>query len=67
MTGGRDNERAIDRVRIHARLVVVVHGHEGPVCDHSSNADVALAVGASDEVLNTRGVEQLHVRELQDF
>jgi hypothetical protein len=47
---------------------VVVHGDEGPVGNHASDANsIGVVRGrswAGDEVLNGCGVEQLDVREL---
>jgi hypothetical protein len=37
---GRDHNGGIDGVGIHAGLVIVVHGDEGPVRDNTGNADV---------------------------
>ena len=65
-----DDERGVDRVGVHAALVVVVHGHKGPVGHDSRDADLAvfgIARRASDQVLDGSGVEKLDVREGEDF
>lgn len=63
-----DDERGVDGVRIHAALVVMVHGDESPVGDNTSDADLSIrASGASDEVLDRCGVEKLDVGESEDF
>jgi hypothetical protein len=53
---GADHDLGLHHVGVHARLRVVVHGHERPVGDHA--ADAALL---HDEVLHGHGVEELHV------
>lgn len=64
-----DDQRRVDSARVHARLVVVVHGHEGPVGDDAGDADAAGGrfVAARDQVLDRGGVEELHVGEGQDL
>ena len=59
-----DDERGVDGVGVHAGLVVVVHGDEGPVGHDTRDAD-ALVRGARDEVLDAGGVEELDVGQLQ--
>lgn len=67
VTGGRDDKRCIDGVRVHAGLVVVMHGDKGPVGHHTSNADSGRVGrswgGTGDEVLDGSGVEELDVGE----
>lgn len=68
MAGGGDDERGVDGVGVHAGLVVVVHGDEGPVGDDTGDADGAVgAVGAGDQVLDGGGVEELDVGEGEDL
>lgn len=67
MASGADNDGGIDGVGVHARLVVVVHGDQGPVGDDTSNSDGSVGILAGDEVLNGGGVEELDVRELEDL
>ena len=57
MTGSGDNDGCVDGVGVHAGLVVVVHGDEGPVGDDAGDADAAVAVFAGDEVFDGGGVE----------
>ncbi|GAO45759.1 hypothetical protein G7K_0011-t1 [Saitoella complicata NRRL Y-17804] len=66
VTSGRDNDRSRDGVGVHAGLVVVVEGDEGPVGDTSGNTETLLGT-AGDQVLNSGSVEQLDVGELQDL
>ena len=71
VTGGGDDKRCIDGVRVHAGLVVVMHGDKGPVGHHTSNADSSRVGrswgGTGDEVLNGSGVEELDVGEGKDL
>jgi hypothetical protein len=66
-----DDKRRVDRVRVHAGLVIVVHGDEGPVGDHTSDAErIGIGgsrIGARDEILNRSGVEELDVGEREDL
>lgn len=64
---GGDDNWSIDSVWVHAGLVVVVHGDESPVCDYAGDAECAVAVGASDEILHCGGVEEFDVREGENF
>jgi hypothetical protein len=48
-------------------LVVVVHGDESPVCDDTGDAEGAICIGASDEIFDRGGVEELDVGELEDL
>ena len=67
MAGGGDDEGGVDGVGVHAGLVVVVHGDEGPVGDYARDADAAAAgVRAGDEVFDGGGVEELDVWEGED-
>lgn len=66
MSGSTDDERRIDGVGIHARLVVVMHGDKCPVSDDAGNAQAGLS-RARDEILDGSGVEELDVGEGQDF
>jgi len=52
---------------VHAGLVVMVHGDEGPVGDNTSDLDGTIGVLAGDQVLNGGGVEQLHIGELENL
>lgn len=70
VASGGDHQRSVDGVGVHAGLVVVVHADQGPVGDHTGNADalwVVVGVRASDKVLNGGGIEELDVRELEDL
>lgn len=64
VAGGRDDERRVDGVGVHARLVVVVHRHQRPVGDDTSDAHTLLR-RAGDEVLDAGGVEHLNVGQRQ--
>lgn len=44
----------------------MVHGYEGPVGDHTGNAEGAVVVGAGDEIFDCGGVEELDVGKLED-
>ena len=69
MTSSADDERGVDGVGVHAGLIVVVHSHERPVSNHTGNADASVAIvgGASDQILDRGGVEELDVREGKDL
>lgn len=67
MSRGRDDHRSVDGVRIHARLVVVVHADQGPVRNHSSNADRTISCRASDKILDGSSIEELDVGEREDL
>ena len=70
MPGRRYNERRIDGVGIHAALVVVMHAHERPIGDHAGDANTSLPTiieWASNEIFDSRGVEELDVRELENL
>lgn len=70
MARGTDHERSIDRVRIHAGVVIVVEGDERPVRNHASDTDgfgVRVCCGAGNEIFDAGGVEEFHVREGDDF
>merc|ERR1712072_1302040 len=67
VASGGDDDRCVDRVRVHARLVVVVHADQGPVRDDTRQTDVASTVGAGDKIFHCSGIEQLDIRELQDL
>jgi hypothetical protein len=45
----------------------VVHGDKSPVGDDTGDAEGTVRVGAGDEVFDGGGVEELDVRELEDF
>lgn len=62
-----DEHGRVDGRRVHAGLVVVVHGDQGPVGHDAGDADAARrrVVAARDEVLDRRRVEQLDVGERQ--
>ena len=64
MTGGADDEGGVDGVGVHAGLVVVVHGDEGPVGDDAGDAEfVHCGGGAGDEVFDGGGVEEFDIGE----
>jgi len=64
MSSGADDNRCIDGVGVHAGLVIMMHGDQGPVRDHASDPDDARGTrGAGDEVFNGRGIEEFDVRE----
>ena len=68
VSGGGNDKWSIDRVWVHAALIIMVHSHQRPIGDHTRNTDSAVARAsvalASDEVFNGSGVEKLDVREL---
>ena len=57
VASGGDNDGRVDGVGVHAGLVVMVHGDEGPVGDNTSDLDGTIGVLAGDQVLNGGGVE----------
>ena len=67
MASGGNNQRGVDGVGVHARLVIVVHRHQSPVGHHARDPHIACALVrlAGDQVLDGRGIEQLHVRQQQ--
>lgn len=65
MAGGGDDDWGVDGVGVHAGLIVVMHGYQGPVCDDTCDADGSVWVGASDQVFDCCGVEELDVWEGQ--
>lgn len=67
MAGGGDDDGGVDGVWVHAALIIVVHADEGPVGHNSRNLDLAIGLLAGDEILNSRGVKELDVGELQDL
>ena len=67
MTSGRDDNWGVDGIGVHAGLIVVVHGDEGPVCDNSGDADGSIGGLAGDEIFNSGSVEEFDVREGEDF
>ncbi len=70
VASGTDDNRGVDGVGVHARVVVVVEGDEGPVGNHTSDLDflcTSAGGGAGHQVLNTGGVEELDVGELKDL
>jgi len=67
MPGGGNDDGSVDSVGIHARLIIVVHSNEGPVCDDTGNADITVGHLAGDEILNGGGVEELNVGKGEDF
>ena len=44
-----------------------MQGYEGLLCDNTDDADGSVRVLARDEVLHTSDVEELDVREREDF
>jgi hypothetical protein len=67
VSGGADDERCVDGVGIHAGLVVMVHRDQSPVGNHTCDAHVVRPgnVTAGDKILDSSGVEELYVGELQ--
>lgn len=63
----RNDHRGIDSVGIHARLVIVMHRNQSPVGDDASNLNPTGCRLPGDQILHSRGVEQLYVREAQHF
>uniref|UniRef100_A0A804NGZ8 Uncharacterized protein n=1 Tax=Zea mays TaxID=4577 RepID=A0A804NGZ8_MAIZE len=61
VAAGADHHLGLHHVGVHARLRVVVHGHERPVGDHAADAPPP-----HDQVLHRHGVEQLHVGPRQE-
>lgn len=84
MAGSRDNDGCVDGVGVHAGVVIVMEGDEGPVrCDllalpsklqgeqksltnDTGNTNTILG-RTCDEVLNTSGIKELDVGELEDL
>lgn len=70
MAGRADHQGRVDGVGVHARLVVVVHADERPVCDDARDADCGWVRwgwgGARDEVFDGGGVEEFDVGEGED-
>ena len=64
MASSRDHHRRVDGVRVHARLVVVVQRHKRPVGHDARDAHAAL-IRSGDKILDSRGIEQLHIRHAQ--
>lgn len=56
MACGGDDDGCVDGVGVHAGLVVVVHGDEGPVGYDAGDLDLVTFV-ARDEVFDGGGVE----------
>lgn len=67
MTCGRDHNRSVDGIGVHATLVIVMHGDESPICDDASDTECTVCVGAGDEIFNCGGIEELDVGERKDF
>ena len=67
MTSGRNNDRGVDCVWVHARLVIVVHGNQGPIGHNTSDTESTIGVLSSDEIFDSGGVEELDVGEGEDF
>ena len=69
MACGGDGDGRVDGVRVHAGLVVVVHGDKGPVCYDAGDADGGGAGGEGpcDQVFDGCGVEELDVGEGEDL
>jgi hypothetical protein len=45
----------------------MVHANQGPVSYHPGDADTTIGCWASDEVLNSRSVKQLDMRERENL
>lgn len=68
MTGHRDNNIRVDGVGIHAALIIMMHAHKCPVRNHSRNPHLArLLILTRNQILHSRGIEQLDVRHLQNL
>ncbi len=76
MAGGADGEGGVDGVGVHAGLIIVVAGDEGPVCDDAGDAEGCWGIvvggggrgkGSGDEVFDGGGVEEFDVGEGEDF
>ena len=57
VASGGNNDGCVDGVGVHAGLVVVVHGDEGPVGDNTSDANASVGILAGDQVFNRCSVE----------
>lgn len=60
-----DDEGGVDRVGVHAAVLVVVLGDERPVGHDAGDADLTIN-SARDEVFDAGGVEELDVRLRED-
>jgi hypothetical protein len=70
VAGGADDHGRIDGVGVHAGVVVVVQGDEGPVDDHAGDLGVlgvTAGGGPGDQILDGGGVEELDVGEGEDL
>ena len=69
MACSADDEWSVDGVGIHAGLVVVMHRHESPISNYASNTDASITLvgGASDQILDCGGVEELDIWEGKNF
>lgn len=69
MTGEREHDGSDDDVRVHAALEAVSKSGERPVGDNTRDANLAGLVGenvgASNQVFDSDGVEQLDIWELK--
>ena len=80
---GGDYEGGVDGVGVHAGLVIVVHGYEGPVCHYAGNSgkvvshlcvgeggdvpESSVVVLTGDEIFDRGSIEELDVREGENF
>ena len=64
MTRGRDDQRRVDSVGIHARLVVMMHRDQRPV-RHDTRDPHPVLTRPRNQIFDTSRVEQLDVRHLQ--
>lgn len=67
ISDGREICSSRDLLWIHAAVVVMVEGDQGPIGDHSDDAKASIGGRASDQVLHTCSVEELDVRHGKDF
>lgn len=67
MTSRRNNDRGVDGVGIHARLIIVVHRNQRPVGNNASNpyTDIIAALPSGDQILDRGSIEKLDVIQRQ--
>jgi len=39
MASGTDHDGRVDGIRVHAALIIMMHGHERPIGDYACDAD----------------------------
>lgn len=67
MASSGDDDGGIDGVRIHARLIIMMHGYQRPVGDNTGDADTAIRKMTRDEILDSSCIEELDIGKLKDL